>query len=343
VYSLVKPLLFAQDPEAVHDGVMAALAFIARQPALLETVRALCGVTDAALERTVFGLRFPNPVGLAAGLDKNALALPVWEALGFGFTEIGSVTAHAQPGNDKPRMFRLPDDEALINRMGFNNQGAHAIAARLESWKGAKRNTPLGINLGKSKTTPLEDASSDYLESLRLLWTHGDYFVVNVSSPNTPGLRQLQDKEKLEALLEAVTGFAAAQRPTKPILLKIAPDLTWTQVDEILELVRRFNLAGIVATNTTVSRDAVTTPIRETGGLSGAPLRVRSLALLRYLRLHAEVPVISVGGIFHAIDVEQRLEAGAALVQVYTGFIYEGPLMMRNIARVLKARREFAP
>jgi dihydroorotate dehydrogenase len=339
VYSLVKPLLFAEDPEVVHDRVIAGLSWIARQPALLEVVRAMCGVRDARLERTVFGLRFPNPVGLAAGLDKNALALPIWEALGFGFVEIGSVTAQAQAGNDKPRMFRLPDDEALINRMGFNNHGAAAVAARLESWRGAKRGVPLGINLGKSKVTPLEDAPADYLESLTRLWDHGDYFVVNVSSPNTPGLRQLQDKDRLEELLAAVTGFARRQDRVKPIVLKIAPDLTWAQVDEILELLQRFDLSGVIATNTTVARDGLKTRIQEAGGLSGAPLRMRSLELLRYLKAHSSLPVVSVGGVFHAIDVEQRLEAGAALVQVYTGFIYEGPMMMRGIARVLRARR----
>jgi dihydroorotate dehydrogenase len=338
VYSLVKPILFAQDPEVVHDYVIAGLSWIARRPALLEVVRAMCGVGNSSLERTVFGLRFPNPVGLAAGLDKNAVALPVWEALGFGFAEIGSVTALEQSGNDKPRMFRLPDDEAIINRMGFNNHGAARVAQTLESWRGAKRSAPLGINLGKSKVTPLENAPRDYLESLTRLWAFGDYFVINVSSPNTPGLRELQDKDRLEELLAAVTGFVQSQPRAKPVLLKIAPDLTWTQIDEILELVERHGLAGVIATNTTIARDGLTTPIQESGGLSGAPLRARSLEVLKYLVAHSKVPVVSVGGVFHAIDVEQRLEAGAALVQVYTGFVYEGPFMMRGIARVLKAR-----
>jgi dihydroorotate dehydrogenase len=338
VYTLVKPLLFSQDPEVVHDRVMAGLSWIAHQPALLELVHGLCGVNDSSLEREVFGLKFPNPVGLAAGLDKNALALPVWEALGFGFVEIGSVTARAQPGNDKPRMFRLPDDEAIINRMGFNNHGAEKIAERLEAWRGSKRDAPLGINLGKSKVTPLEDAPKDYLESLTRLWGYGDYFVINVSSPNTPGLRELQDKDRLEELLAAVMGFVRSQAKAKPVLLKIAPDLTWAQIDEILELVQRHGLAGMIATNTTIARDGLTTPIQESGGLSGAPLRARSLEVLKHLKTHSSVPIVSVGGVFHAIDVEQRLEAGAALVQVYTGFIYEGPFMMRGIARVLNAR-----
>ncbi len=342
MYSLVKPLLFAQDAETIHDFVIGGLAWAARHKTVLELMNAFFGLQDKSFEREVFGLKFPNPVGLAAGLDKNARALPAWKALGFGFVEIGSVTALSQPGNDKPRLFRLPDDSALVNRMGFNNQGATTVAARLELWRSdhGALGMPLGVNLGKSKATPLEDAPGDYLLSLRKLWDYGDYFAINVSSPNTPGLRQLQDRARLEELLGAVTGFAATQPQPKPILLKIAPDLSEAQLDEILELVEGFNLAGLIATNTTVSREGLKTATSETGGLSGAPLRARSLEVLHYLVRHTKIPVVSVGGISSADDVRERLEAGAALVQIYTGFIYQGPLMMRTIAQGLRDRHQ---
>ena len=344
MYSLVKPLLFRQDPEAVHDRVMRWLAWSGQRPAALGLISACCAVRDRRLEVECLGLRFPNPLGLAAGLDKNARAVPVWPALGFGFAEIGSVTALPQPGNDKPRLFRLPQDQALINRMGFNNEGAEAVAQRLAalSQQGGSLRAPLGINLGKSKVTPLEEAPADYLKSLGLLWPYGDYFVINVSSPNTPGLRQLQDKDRLEELLAAVMGFARAQPQTKPVLIKIAPDLTWEQLDEILELVEGYGLSGLIATNTTVARDGLKTPVDEAGGLSGRPLAARSLEVLKYLtqELKVGIPVISVGGIFSAEDALERLRAGASLVQVYTGFIYEGPMLPRRINRGLLAYLE---
>jgi dihydroorotate dehydrogenase len=340
VYSLLKPLLFRQDPEAIHDWVMGWLAWSGQRPAVVGLISALWGLRDRRLEVECFGLKFPNPIGLAAGLDKNAKAVPVWGALGFGFVEIGSVTALAQPGNDKPRLFRLPEDQALINRMGFNNEGAEAVARRLA--KLSQRSVPLGINLGKSKARPLEQAPQDYLESLRQLWPYGDYFVINVSSPNTPGLRALQEEERLEELLAAVTGFARAQPQFRPILLKVAPDLTWGQIDAIVGLLERYALAGLIATNTTTGREGLKTPVNEIGGLSGRPLAARSLEVLKYLTqtLKLRLPVISVGGIFSLEDVLERLEAGASLVQLYTGLIYEGPTLPRRLNRGLLAHLE---
>ncbi|RIH87754.1 quinone-dependent dihydroorotate dehydrogenase [Calidithermus roseus] len=344
MYSLVKPLLFRQDPEAIHDRVMGWLAWSSQHPAVLKPISALCALRDRRLQVECLGLKFPNPVGLAAGLDKNGRAVPAWGALGFGFVEIGSVTALAQPGNDKPRLFRLLEDRALINRMGFNNEGAEAVARRLAELRrrvGALP-VPLGINLGKSKVRPLEQAPQDYLESLGRLWPHGDYFVINVSSPNTPGLRALQEGERLEELLAAVTGFARAQPQSRPILLKIAPDLSWSQIDEIVGLVERYLLAGIIATNTTTSREGLKSLVNESGGLSGRPLAARALEVLKYLtqELRVRVPVISVGGIFSVEDVLERLQAGASLVQVYTGFIYEGPLLPRRLNQGLLAYLE---
>ena len=337
MYALLKPLLFSLEPERVHDLVMTGLALTARNKPLLEIIRRYCATPEVRLEVEAFGLRFPNPVGLAAGMDKNALALPIWSALGFGFAEIGSVTAHAQPGNPQPRMFRLPADEAIINRMGFNNHGSSLVAQTLGRWQRThgQPSVPLGINLGKSKVTSLEDAPADYLLSLARLWEYGDYFVVNVSSPNTPGLRELQDKARLEELLESVMGFVKSQVQPKPLLLKIAPDLSEPQLLEILELTERYGVAGIIATNTTVSRDGLKTDIQQAGGLSGKPLKARSLEVLRFLNANSSLPIVSVGGISTTDDVKERLELGAALVQVYTGFVYEGPLMMRAITRDL--------
>jgi dihydroorotate dehydrogenase len=339
MYDLIKPLLFNFDPEDVHDFAMRGLRFAAHQPALLDLIARACAPRDPRLVVKLWNLEFPNPVGLAAGFDKNALALPTWAALGFGSVEIGSITALAQPGNDKPRLFRLPEDHAIINRMGFNNHGAKVVAARLELWRHrfGPSKIPLGINIGKSKLAALEDAAADYLSSLHLLWEYGDYFVVNVSSPNTPNLRQLQDKDKLEGLLSAIMEFVKAQANPKPVCLKIAPDLTLEQLDEIIILIERFGLSGVIATNTTLARDGLKTVIEETGGLSGEPLKARSLEVLKHLvkTLDGRLPVISVGGISTADDVQQRLDAGASLVQVYTGWIYQGPMMMRQIVKGL--------
>ena len=339
MYDLLKTVLFQFDPEDVHDFVMRGLRFAAHQPVLLDLIARACAPNNPRLGVKLWNLEFPNPVGLAAGFDKNALALPTWAALGFGFVEVGSITALGQPGNDKPRLFRLPEDKAIINRMGFNNHGAKVVAARLELWRhqfGTSK-VPLGINIGKSKLAALEDAAEDYLTSLGLLWEYGDYFVVNVSSPNTPNLRQLQDKDKLEGLLLTVMEFVNAQANPKPVCLKIAPDLTFEQLDEILELIERFELSGVIATNTTLARDGLKTVIEESGGLSGEPLKQRSFEMLNHLvqTLNGRIPVISVGGISTSDDVQKRLDAGASLVQVYTGWIYQGPLMMREIVKGL--------
>ncbi len=335
MYALFKPLLFSLDAETVHDHVMGLLELVARNKPLLGLTERFCQITDQRLE--CMGLHFPNPIGLAAGLDKNALALPIWAALGFGFVEIGSITAQPQNGNEKPRLFRFPQDNALINRMGFNNHGAKIVAARLELWRHThgQSKVPVGVNLGKSKITPLENAPQDYLDSLRRLWEYGDYFVLNVSSPNTPNLRQLQDRAPLEELLSTVMNFVKTQVVPKPIALKIAPDLTWTQIDEILELALLYGLSAIIATNTTIAREGLTTATTESGGLSGQPLKARSLEVLRYLTKVQALPIISVGGIASTQDVQERLEAGAALVQLYSGFIFEGPMLPSQMARGL--------
>ena len=342
MYPLAKSVLFRSDPERVHDRVMQGLELASRSPGALRFISATCQVNDKRLETEAFGLTFPNPIGLAAGFDKNARAVPAWLALGFGFVEVGSVTALAQPGNPKPRLFRLPEDEAIINRMGFNNAGAEAMARRLDNLFKDKPAAPLGINLGKSKVTPLENAPADYRQSLELLWAFGDYFVINVSSPNTPGLRELQDRDRLEHLLSAVQDFAQAQPQHKPILLKIAPDLTFEQVDEILELAQTFALSGIIATNTTVSREGLKTTTDEVGGLSGGPLEQRSLELLKYIyaQVGATLPIISVGGVATVDGVYERLSAGASLVQLYTSLVYQGPLLLKKLNKGLLARLE---
>lgn len=341
MYELIKPWLFRQDPEGIHERVMLLLAWLGQRGPSLELIRQLFSLRDPRLEVSAFGLRFPNPIGLAAGFDKNAVAVRTWAALGFGHVEIGSVTALPQPGNPRPRLFRLPQDQALINRMGFNNEGAQAVAARLAHLQETfgRPPVPLGINLGKSRVTPLEEAPQDYLQSLSRLWPYGDYFAINVSSPNTPGLRALQDKDRLEELLAALAGFVQGQ---KPLLLKIAPDLTWEQIDEILALVEQYRLSGLIATNTTTARSGLQTPIDEVGGLSGKPLRARSLEVLKYLhaQLQGRLPIVSVGGIFSAEDVWERLSNGATLVQVYTGLVYEGPSLLKKLCRGLLERME---
>jgi dihydroorotate dehydrogenase len=299
------------------------------------------------LPTQVFGLKFPNPVGLAAGMDKHAAAVPGWAAMGFGFCELGGVTWHAQPGNPQPRMFRAIPDEAVINRMGFNNSGAEAVAEKLRAWKssGLWPAHPVGINLGKSKITPLEKAAEDYSNSFRALRDLADFFVVNVSSPNTPNLRQLQDKSALDEILAALQQINLAASPqitAKPILVKVAPDLSFWALDEILELVKPRRLAGIVATNTTIGRpqtsDAALQKIyAETGGLSGKPLRARSTEIIRHLyqQTQGKVPIIGVGGIFSAEDAWEKTTAGASLVQCYTGLVYEGPALASRIVKGL--------
>lgn len=341
MYARLKPYLFKRDPELMHERVMGLLTWTAEHPAALRLAYAACTVQDPRLTTQAFGLTFPNPVGLAAGFDKNAVAIPAWAALGFGFVEVGSVTAHAQPGNPKPRLFRFPDDAALINRLGFNNEGAEVVASRLAALRAeAPLTVPVGVNVGKSKVTPLGDAPRDYLASLELLWPHADYFVLNVSSPNTPGLRVLQERGHLERLLTEVTAFAADQ-PFKPVLIKLAPDLDDDGLAEAAEIAVQYGLAGLVATNTTVARTGLRTATGESGGLSGRPLRERSSGVLRFLTgLKTGLPVISVGGVGTAHDVAERLHAGACLVQLYTSLVYEGPFLLKTLNQGLLARLE---
>jgi dihydroorotate dehydrogenase len=294
-------------------------------------------VEDPRLEREVFGLKFKNPVGLAAGFDKNAEYITDMTNLGFGFIEIGTVTPKPQPGNDKPRMFRLVSDEALINRMGFNNQGADVAATRLKNLKDRK-GLLIGGNIGKNKVTPNEEAVNDYIYCFNALFDYVDYFVVNVSSPNTPGLRDLQEKEPLKQLLNTLQSLNVAKVAPKPILLKIAPDLTDSQLDDIVEIVLETQIAGVIATNTTISREGLQSQqelINEAGGVSGRPLTKRSTEVIRYLseKSNRAFPIIGVGGIHSAKDAIEKLDAGASLIQVYTGFIYEGPGLIAKICK----------
>ena len=339
--SVLRPLFFAMDAESAHHLAMGGLSAAARWGPALAVVRRLVGtatVPDPKLVRTVFGVRFPNPVGLAAGFDKNGLALAAWEALGFGFVEAGTVTALAQPGNPLPRLFRVPERRGLINRLGFNNEGADAVAARFARLKAAGRwpGVPVGINLGKSKVTPLERATEDYVLSLGKLADFGDYFVLNVSSPNTPGLRTLQGRDELDALLRAVQAKNRSLPMPKPMLVKIAPDLTFEQVEEAVSLAERHGLAGIVATNTTIDHSSLPeTAPRETGGLSGEPLRARATEIVRFLAGRTKLPIVAVGGVGDAASAQEKLDAGAALVQLYTGFVYGGPTLVPEICRGL--------
>jgi dihydroorotate dehydrogenase len=323
----LKPILFAMDPEQVHELAVAALETLSRLPWLLDRIP---HPGDQRLNREVFGVRFPNPIGLAAGFDKNGLALPAWEAMGFGFIEIGTITAQGQSGNPRPRIFRIPEMKALINRLGFNNEGVEKVAMRLDRLRqsSAWPKIPVGINIGKSRIVPLEDAVTDYLQSFQRLRGLGDYFVLNVSSPNTPDLRKLQEAAAIGALFKAIQ----QQNQGKPLLVKIAPDLTLEQLDQILILAEEHQLAGVVATNTTIDQQTVPEKKRQTGGLSGQPLRTRSLEMLRHIKGHSSLPVISVGGIMSEDDAKERFDAGAELIQIYTGFVYRGPGLIREIA-----------
>ncbi|MBQ1073936.1 quinone-dependent dihydroorotate dehydrogenase [Micromonospora sp. C31] len=331
---VVRPGLFrigGGDAEAAHEWTLRRLAGLSRRPAALGVLRARYAVRAP---RTVFGVEFPNPVGLAAGMDKDGVALPAWPALGFGFVEVGTVTAHPQPGNPRPRLFRLPGSEAVVNRMGFNNAGAEALAARLAALP-RPIGVPLGISLGKSKVTPLDEAVQDYLASYRALRAHGDYFAVNVSSPNTPGLRSLQDRAHLDAILAALVG-------EKPVLVKIAPDLTEPAIAELLEVCLARGAAGVIATNTTLARDGLAPADRargaQTGGLSGRPLadRAREVVAFVHRETGGRLPVIGVGGIVDPDAAARMFDAGAALVQLYTGFIYRGPALVRAAVRAAR-------
>lgn len=355
----IRPVLFAQNPEEIHRFTLNMLAWASRHPLASDAAEAFFGSPE--LPVSAFGLRFPNPIGLAAGMDKEGEALPVWPSMGFGHAEIGAVTWQGQPGNPSPRIFRAIPDEAIVNRMGFNNHGAPAVAEVLAAWrqKGRWPAHPVGINLGKTKVTPLEKAPEDYAKSLEALWVHGDFFVVNVSSPNTPNLRMLQDKTALNDILAAMQEtnrrMAGAQTKVsesgwapgtiKPILVKVAPDLTFEALDEILTLVAPRQVAGIVATNTTVTRPTSENAdlqriYGETGGLSGKPLRARSTEIIRHLYRQSKgaVPIIGVGGIFTADDAWEKIAAGACLLQVYTSMVFEGPALARTLVTGLQAR-----
>lgn len=381
--SAIRPILFSAlktDPEWLHQQTLRLLGWLGRTSdrppsewLQSQLQQAFC-LKDSAIEQTLWGLKFPNPLGLAAGFDKDGVAASIWSSLGFGFAELGTVTFQAQPGNPPPRLFRLPEDKAALNRMGFNNYGAEALARRLKEELNVNRlqvensslpfgnahgeqlsnlqpstfTIPLGINIGKSKVTPLEEAAADYLGSFRLLKDLGDYFVVNVSSPNTPGLRSLQDSAQLGLILETLQQENIAQ---KPILVKIAPDLEWDAIADVINLAQTHQLAGIVATNTTIRRDMLKTQIvkttgksvsEEAGGISGAPVRQRSTEVIRFIhqQTQGQLPIIGVGGIFTAEDAWEKITAGASLIQIYTGWVYEGPWMVRRILKALLQKLE---
>lgn len=339
MYRLLRKALFLMPPEKAHYFAMGMLKALSALPGGRALLRVLFGRKTPSLETTVFGIRFPHPVGLAAGFDKDARWLDALECLGFAFVEIGTVTPLPQPGNERPRLFRLPADRALINRMGFNNGGADRAAARIRARKGR---VIVGGNIGKNKVTPNDAAGADYEKCFESLYDVVDYFVVNVSSPNTPGLRALQEKEPLRRLLTRLAALNRAKPAPRPILLKIAPDLDTEALDDIVEIALETGLAGLVATNTTISREGLSTPAEAVeclgaGGLSGKPLELRSTEVIRYLsrKTAGKLPLIAAGGIFTAEDAREKLRAGASLVQVYTGFIYEGPGIAGKITRAL--------
>jgi len=325
--SILRPLLFLLPAEAAHNLALAGLRLMPRAG-----LRATFGRTPQDPVR-LFGLDFPNRVGLGAGMDKNAVALRSWEAMGFGFVEAGTVTALPQPGNPKPRCFRYPDRHALVNRMGFNNAGASAVAKRLSKLKASGRwpSVPVGINIGKSKATPNDQAASDYATSMKLLQPLGDYFTINVSSPNTPDLRALQEGESLAGIVRALHKVDGG----KPVLVKISPDLDEAGLAEIARVASGEGLAGLIATNTTLDQSPLPPDARKPGGLSGAPLSARSTAVIETLRRHTNLPIVASGGVMNAEDARRKIEAGANLVQIYTGFVYSGPALIREITAAL--------
>ncbi|MDA0912398.1 MAG: quinone-dependent dihydroorotate dehydrogenase [Bacteroidetes bacterium] len=335
MYRHFKSLIFKLEPEKAHEWTMRVWTIICGIPGVSHLLRRHFTVADARLAVEVAGLTFPNPVGLAAGFDKDARWLKEMQTLGFGFVEIGTVTPVPQAGNPQPRLFRLPQDRGIINRMGFNNEGMHAAAARLRS---RPKGLLVGGNIGKNKMTPNEHADADYLKCFQILHPHVDYFVVNVSSPNTPGLRELQSKGPLKRILDLLMKENASLTASRPIFLKIAPDLTSEQLDEIVLLVQETGIAGVIATNTTISRQGLTAEedliaSMGAGGLSGVPIRDRSTEVIRHLHQKSKgtFPIIGVGGILNGSDAQEKLEAGASLVQVYSGLIYEGPTMVKRI------------
>ena len=333
---LIRPILFWFDPEKVHYFSFSFIRFISKIPFVPSILKSIYEVKDTRLEREVFGLKFKNPVGLAAGFDKDAKCYRELSNFGFGFIEIGTLTPKPQEGNLKKRLFRLKSDSAIINRMGFNNGGVDAAVMRLKK----NKDVLIGGNIGKNKLTPNEDATSDYLICFETLFDYVDYFVVNVSSPNTPNLRELQEKEPLTKLLQELQNQNSKKQNSKPILLKIAPDLTDEQLLDIIDIVNETQIAGVIATNTTISRGGLQSENKtEIGGLSGKPLTKRSTEVIRFLseKSNKAFPIIGVGGINTAEDALEKLEAGASLVQLYTGFIYEGPKLISKInKKILK-------
>jgi dihydroorotate dehydrogenase len=357
--AVILPFLFTlvkADPEWLHYVLTSGMDWFIQpsHPYRARWLKSFVGdslcVHDTRLKQNLFGLNFPNPLGLAAGFDKDAIGSHFWSMFGFGLAELGTVTYHGQPGNPQPRLFRLPMDLAALNRMGFNNSGAAAMAARLTLLYQQQLPTiPIGINLGKSKITPLEVAATDYLQSFRLLKNLGDYFVVNVSSPNTPGLRSLQDRPMLSQILDVIQTENCIQNQPKPLFVKIAPDLEWEAIVDIINLAKTYKLAGIIATNTTISREGLKTqviektgnpPQAEPGGISGLPLRQPSTEIIRFIykESQGQIPIIGVGGIFTAEDAWEKITAGASLIQVYTGWIYEGPMMASRVLTGLLAK-----
>ncbi|WP_231940361.1 quinone-dependent dihydroorotate dehydrogenase [Filimonas lacunae] len=348
IYPLLRQLLFNLSPEKAHYFSMNLLRSGCSLGPVKSMVQQSFELKDSRLQKEVFGLQFKNPVGLGAGFDKNAAYLNELEALGFGFVEIGTVTPKAQPGNEQPRLFRLPADKALINRMGFNNDGVEVVAERLLKWKNRKIQSGankmiIGGNIGKNKVTPNEDAWKDYEICFTRLFDVVDYFVVNVSSPNTPGLRELQEKDSLRKILSRLQEINQGKQAPKPLLLKIAPDLTNEQLNDIADLAAEVKLSGLVASNTTIDRSNLTPSSKAesekigAGGLSGLPVKARSTEVVSYLaqQTGGKIPIIASGGIFTGADAREKLQAGASLVQVWTGFIYEGPSIAKNICKQL--------
>ena len=331
---IVRPVFFCLKPECAHEVIIKSLAMTSAHrwsvSCLKKTTDVLAG-SPPLLARLVAGVHFPNPIGLAAGMDKNGVALLAWEALGFGFVEIGTVTAYPQPGNPRPRLFRLPEQAALINRLGFNNEGAIAIARRLKEMKEKARwpRIPVGINIGKSRVTPTSEAAKDYLMSFQTLYGLGDYYVLNVSSPNTPGLRDLQGKEALATIIKTLRDWEGT--PQKPLFVKVAPDLSEEDLMAVVELAEEEKLAGLIATNTTLDHTMLPPSKDQAGGLSGRPLRIKSLETLRLIRRQTALPVIACGGIDDAASAAERFRAGAHLLQIYTSFVYQGPALIREM------------
>ncbi|MBQ4279268.1 MAG: quinone-dependent dihydroorotate dehydrogenase [Rikenellaceae bacterium] len=343
---LIRPLLFRIAPETIHKLIVKGLRAVHYVPGGRWLMSRFCAVRSPLLEREVFGLKFPNPVGLAAGFDKDAEVYEEMAAMGFGFVEVGTVTPKAQPGNPRPRLFRLTEDQALVNRMGFNNLGMDNAVRNLRN---RRRGLVVGGNLGKNTLTPNETAASDYLKLFRAMYEYVDYFVVNVSCPNVVNLTGLQNKESTKEILQGLLDFRRGQNQYRPILLKISPDLTREQVDDMIAVMTECSLDGVIATNTTRSREGLRTPHRTVeaignGGLSGAPLTKRSIEMVRYIhdKTEGRFPIIGVGGIMTEDDAVEMLRAGACLIQVYTGFIYGGPMFVRRICKRLKREAEAA-